>query len=281
MQNYRRLPSEEEADSSFPERLVPLELEQEKSALSRNLVWLVVACALCTVANIAATGINMRLHAVEPKFGTPHTLKTIRRPNQFIGLDKVERGQVTYTPFANYPALLTQVDASNPNYVYSDDPLRWKTSRGSISPDDRRVLLTATVSTIAQFRILDYGMERCELMVQVAADQTLGPESSMRLSESFANSSKPEPGCISVWRLDAPEPLDPKRLWWRNKPTRISQVAAFDPQVDPPSVYRFDCVQDSLHSFEIVAEDESCYMEWWQDKGTSTSAIYLQQSMSV
>lgn len=251
---------------------------------------------MCTVANIAATGINMRLHAVEPKFGTPHTLKTIRRPNQFIGLDKVERGQVTYPPFANYPALLTQVDASNPNYVYSDDPLRWKTSRGSISPDDRRVLLTATVSrctiicvvptcitrdglyrqvsTIAQFRILDYGMERCELMVQVAADQTLGPESSMRLSESFANSSKPEPGCISVWRLDAPEPLDPKRLSWRNKPTRISQVAAFDPQVDPPSVYRFDCVQDSLHSFEIVAEDESCYMEWWQDKGTSTSGAF-------
>lgn len=73
----------------------------------------------------------------------------LRRPNQFIGLDKIKR------PFppepkttTNYPIVLAIVDSENPAGVFSDDPKRHMTWKGMISPEERKVEVSKTVCFI-------------------------------------------------------------------------------------------------------------------------------------
>lgn len=61
-------------------------------------------------------------------------------------MDTVERPlPPTSHRFINYPLLLTQINRSNPGQVYSDDPKRHMSVRGTVSPEDRRFLVSSTV----------------------------------------------------------------------------------------------------------------------------------------
>ncbi|KAK0441322.1 hypothetical protein EV421DRAFT_1667209, partial [Armillaria borealis] len=99
------------------------------------------------------------------------------------------------------------------------------------------------VSTLAQFRAIDYGMERCEIHVR--------PES----------------------------PINTKKLSYANRPALVSTVAQI--RVDPSSAkeevhwwQRFGCPWDELFTFELACFDmerlgdgaEDCWVEWWQNR---------------
>jgi len=54
------------------------------------------------------------------------------------------------------------VDRPAPSHVLNDCLAVRTTRAGTISPDDRKVHVTQTVSTIFQFKAIDWGMENCE-----------------------------------------------------------------------------------------------------------------------
>lgn len=70
------------------------------------------------------------------------------RPNQFIGLEKVNRslpGYVPPAPIVNMPSILTQVNSEQPHYVYPQDPRRWFSVFGTATPDDKNFLVNRSV----------------------------------------------------------------------------------------------------------------------------------------
>lgn len=75
--------------------------------------------------------------------------QTLPRPNQFIGLENIDRNRSDFEkpkPFANWASILTQVNVKQPDYVYPDDTRRRFSHVGTISPDDKQFLVNDSVS---------------------------------------------------------------------------------------------------------------------------------------
>ncbi|KAK0473978.1 hypothetical protein IW261DRAFT_1656296 [Armillaria novae-zelandiae] len=146
--------------------------------------------------------------------------------------------------------------------------------RGLVSPEERRVQTTDKVSTLAQFRIIDYGMERCELHVRFPINSTTAASSG-------------HPFLLTVNRLESEIPLNTKTLSYRTKPALVSTLA----QIRVHWWKRFDCRWDELITFQLACFDterlgdamDDCRVEWWQNREGKDprSAIYVKQYSTV
>ncbi|KAK0493279.1 hypothetical protein EDD18DRAFT_1078458 [Armillaria luteobubalina] len=138
--------------------------------------------------------------------------------------------------------------------------------RGLVSPEERRVQATDKVSTLAQFRAIDYGMERCEIHVRFPINTTTAASSG-------------RPFILSVNRLKSRIPIDTKKLSYASKPGLVSTISQI--RVDPTRAneevhwwQRFDCPWDELFTFELACFDverlgdggDDCRVEWWQNR---------------
>ncbi|PBK70020.1 hypothetical protein ARMSODRAFT_885206 [Armillaria solidipes] len=185
----------------------------------------------------------------------------LRRPTPFIGFDNITR---PFPPvpreLINFPQVVQQINEERPDFVYDDDPLRYMSRRGLVSPEERRV------STLAQFRIIDYGMERCELHVRFSINSTTA-------------TSSDHPFLLTVNRLESGIPLNTKTLSYRTKPALVSTLAQI--RVDPGRTHeevhwwkRFDCRWDDLITVQLACFDTErlggavgdCWVEWWQNR---------------
>lgn len=107
--------------------------------------------------------------------------------------------------------------------------------------------------TILQFRVMDYGMERCAL--------------ALRLPSGEEGSSKSADIELSV--LDVSRPLDPSSISWSSRPPRRNVVgtlrASADEEVRLPE---FPCKWGSLYAFEASCAPDSpaCDVDVWADR---------------
>ncbi|KAG1889971.1 hypothetical protein F4604DRAFT_1568427 [Suillus subluteus] len=123
------------------------------------------------------------------------------------------------------------------------------TRAGTISPYDRKVHVTQIVSTIFQFRAIDWGMENCEL--HVALPPVVRPTT------------------LASHRLDATVPVDISTLSFNVRPPRVAKLGNIVPGKDSLDWHRKpSCAMDDVLVFELAcSEDEpsgSCDIEWWQ-----------------
>ncbi|KAK0478648.1 hypothetical protein EDD18DRAFT_1086904 [Armillaria luteobubalina] len=158
---------------------------------------------------------------------------------------------------------------------------RW----GLVSPEERPVQATDKVSTLAQFRAIDYGMERCEIHVRFPINTTTAALSG-------------RPFILSVNRLESRIPIDTKKLSYASKPGLASTISQI--RVDPMRANEevhwwqwFDCPWDELFTFELACFDverlgdggDDCRVEWWQNREgkdpRSTTTMQADISMCV
>ncbi|EGN92260.1 hypothetical protein SERLA73DRAFT_173018 [Serpula lacrymans var. lacrymans S7.3] len=121
---------------------------------------------------------------------------------------------------------------------------------GTISPEDRRVHITPTISTILQFRALDFGMEHCQLQVV--------------LPTSVASNT----------------------LSYKTCPGFIGKIADIKVDYGLTWSHNFTCATDEVITFELACSSSKnpggeCYVDWWQTKGQSNPAVFLTQHTSV
>ncbi|TFK50663.1 hypothetical protein OE88DRAFT_282959 [Heliocybe sulcata] len=250
---YQALSAEEGDDDAA----APSEPKSPTSSKPTYLsVILVVLAILCTLVN----GILVLLDRGSPKEGVLRSPRAkLPRPNQFVGLDTIPRPtSPIHREFTNYPSLVIQIDSSRPGFVYSDDPNGHMTFRGYVSPEDRRIQISSVVSTVVQFRALDFGMEDCELSIALPSDV------------EGKNISLPRTGStndVDIWHLGGHDPIDAKKLSWSTRPDRVRKIATVDLQAGTLFSQRFHCHQDSVHLLEIAcaSKSPSCGIEWWQD----------------
>ncbi|PPQ64164.1 hypothetical protein CVT24_008799 [Panaeolus cyanescens] len=240
--------------------------------------WALVICLLCTIANsllfLDPTG------GCGPKTSMDCLLtfnrkdySSLKRPSPFIGLDKIARPEVpTPRTLINYPQQIMQIDAAQPDFVFDDDPRRYMTRNGIVSPEDRLVKVSKYISTIVEFRAIDFGMENCELKLRIPANAT-AREHGAPLEHFF----------IGVYRLDTNKPLDTKALSYNTAPRRLTNVANIEVSPGKPIDYHanFHCPWDTILTFELSCFGEErkelsggpCSIQWWQNKESANLEI--------
>ena len=129
----------------------------EKRCKTHAVPWTLVVVLACTLLNVALSVFpavfSPRKGVSEPEtYITRQNLHLLPRPNQYIGFDDIQRP----TPPVNrqlttYPILLSLVDAESPDTVFDDDFAAQMVHSGTITPDDRRVRITPTVSPFGPF----------------------------------------------------------------------------------------------------------------------------------
>ncbi|KAJ7609353.1 hypothetical protein DFH06DRAFT_1376404, partial [Mycena polygramma] len=148
-----------------------------------------------------------------------------------------------------FPLLLTQVDSGHPNTVFGQYPKKHTASVGTVYPEVRHI------STVAQFRAIDYGMQICEVHVNLEGSS----------SSSFA-----------LYRLEGTVALDSLQLSFNSRPRRALMLSEIEANPDGVAQFRrnFSCESEQLLTFELACAKDSptgCFSEWWQDSETARS----------
>ncbi|KAG7097814.1 hypothetical protein E1B28_005133 [Marasmius oreades] len=122
-----------------------------------------------------------------------------RRASTYLGLDKVDfTGSPTFPPISSFAHVVLQADLQSPQRAMSEDDRSYYSPEGVIYPDDRHILATPNVSTVVQFRNLDYGMERCALWI-----------STPPVNMSHNPAIRMDDVTIDIWELDMADELFP------------------------------------------------------------------------
>ncbi|KAF8641552.1 hypothetical protein AX16_009929 [Volvariella volvacea WC 439] len=147
-----------------------------------------------------------------------------------------------------------------------------------IYPEDKQFLVNTKVSTILQFRVLDYGMERCTLTFSLPTPEGLADP---HHSKAVALGG---PIHLSIWRLDSSEPLEPSSLSWSNRPPRRRDAMEFYVQPEGSLIEseEFRCPAGSLQTYEVACSprNSDCYIWFQQDHKEPRLALYLTQKQS-
>lgn len=241
--------------------LSPIRIGRGKKA--SYIPFYIVIAVLCTCLNVYAFRV-----ASKSRIEHYTDLAELRRPNAFVGLDRVVPPKHVQR-ITVYPAELSQINSAAPTRAYSDDPVLTAEIGGLTPVEDRefkvsstvrpllpvlrRIILltiTAKVSTVAQFRTVDYKMESCELVVSIPARPS---NFSMGLEENL----------VEIWKSAADSHLDVAKLTWDTRPRRQAKVGSVLLTHGMNYTYQFPCPADHLFVFEFSG-------------GPSTSASWVQ-----
>ncbi|KAJ7151675.1 hypothetical protein C8R46DRAFT_913986, partial [Mycena filopes] len=156
----------------------------------------------------------------------------------------------------------TSVDAAQPGEVLLDTH-KWNSSFGMVYPADRTFKVAPMISTIAQFRAIDWGMEHCTL------DVALPELSEMVQFMNFTLSG--ETVMLEMWQVSSPgTAIDPGTLSWETRPPRKLLVGywTLKPGMKMQTEV-FECPSNSLHTFEFTCVGPDCHLQFQQDPNDS------------
>lgn len=268
--SYKPLPQEDGLDEQKTDP--SFEWRSRGNILRRFETWAVLISILCTT-------LNLGLYFSSPQSSSPTSQATrLPRPNQYIGLDRVNRKFLNATPPApinTFPLVLTQVSSDRPRYVYPVDRHRQFTPAiGTVSSDDKPFVVNSTTRSIAQFRVRDWGMELCQLVLYVPQD------GNVTVSEPTAE--------IDVWPLEADDYdfIDVLTLSWKNRPRRKTARPMTTLSLSKGanvSTEKFSCRRDSIQSFEFACHSgtDPCYVDFWQDGVSTSLGLYMVQYATI
>ncbi|KAJ7060893.1 hypothetical protein C8F01DRAFT_968553, partial [Mycena amicta] len=176
-------------------------------------------------------------------------------PSSYIGLEYVQgymrmnKISLELKPIAGWPDVALIIDSTRPQAVLSpraSEP-HLSTSFGMITLADKTVRADGKgLSTVVQFRVRDFAMERCSLELALTPTTT-GSQSQYHFQ-----------GHIDIWQLALSEWLDPETFSWNKRPERMRLAATWD--VDPftgsqkrkLNSTEFDCTSGKIVTFEIA-----------------------------
>ncbi|KAJ7038981.1 hypothetical protein C8F04DRAFT_1088138 [Mycena alexandri] len=234
----------------------------------RTVCFVFVAC----LVSLASLAMNITRTFSPPLSSAPSPTK-LHYPNPYIGLEHAVLTDVSPpAPIVNFPLVLAQTNSSNPKSVSLQQP-HSLTTFGMIYPQEREFLVDEEVSTIAQFRILDFRMERCIAVLEIpsSADVHDFPNKTVALSDDSLH--------LQIWLLDAADDIDPHTLCWVTRPRRTSLLStmAVRPGHNLLESPTFTCPARSLVTLEISCSTPRCHLQFRQDKKSPRLAFFLRQ----
>ncbi|THH01401.1 hypothetical protein EW145_g6922 [Phellinidium pouzarii] len=266
-------------------------VESHSAAARRLLIAAVILTLVCSVTSLVFLFLNARVqwqlhdllgaavvhsdrHLERPDPGL------LERPNVYIGLDKVAQ-DVSQAALPDtldvFPPFFQPVDHIHRNYVFPDDGHARFTFNGRVAPGDHRVLLTDHITMVAQFRVHDFGMERCRIVSTIPSWEVLEAyNQTLHLAGDTSN--------IEIWNVTASAELDERTLSWATKPARDEHIGSVGLEENSTRQSgEFWCgPSGSLQTIELLCRGVSCFIELWQDYYFKPRfGIYIQQSPSL
>ncbi|KAI0354404.1 hypothetical protein OH77DRAFT_1548467 [Trametes cingulata] len=271
------LDSDEQQQPSPTEKAWVTAKDSSTSRTSPVLLWLgalvlVVGLtdlfALAYVAHLSRTVFQDKDFAANLEYASP-----------YIGLKELYESGAVNTSKIDPITIRPRVSAQ----VFVDEPERlaprgehnyWHERYGTMSPNERRLLVTPSIHTVLQFRAIDFGMEDCHLVFTL-------PPLSVPLEKGASFDMIPA-SRFDVFRLDVQRPIDVKKLSYRSKPEVLEKVATMVPRVGGETlIHRFPCAWSSLHVFEVAcAKGADCLVDVWSSQNT-TYGVNLIQHQTV
>ncbi|KAI0318248.1 hypothetical protein OF83DRAFT_1242529 [Amylostereum chailletii] len=241
------------------------------NAGQHNLIFWACIGAICSSA------LSVVLFASTTLFPPKPSAIPLRRPSQYIHMQSIlQSSNFTYPPITNFPPIVMQIDTADKQRAMHQDERGWYPSPGSIYPDDRHIVISREHSSVAQFRHLDFGMERCVLTASLPfKTDTFDPTISLT-----------SPSTIDVWILDQPHELSPYTpgTWDRAaKRTRKLATLTFSSDAQTSSD-AFRCPSAEFSTFELACAESQpdCRVDFWQDQRIlPVGGLYITQTQTV
>ncbi|TFK40270.1 hypothetical protein BDQ12DRAFT_734275 [Crucibulum laeve] len=251
--------------------------ENEKAPISARqgnqlLLW---ACILAICSSIMSVAVLLK----EPYSNRSQASSNapLRRPNQYVNLDRVFKNGSHTTPFPpimHFPSVVLQIQTKDSKRRIHEEERGWRSVLGTVYPDDRHIIVSPETSTVVQLRHIDYGMEHCILNVSVPKPaKNRDPAIRMTL-----------PSVVDIWGLDTELELSPHILWDYAPPRRTllgSLTVSLDKEASLPE---FFCRSGEFSTLEFAcppASSENCYVDFWQNKESPYGGIYMTQFDSL
>ncbi|KAF9240374.1 hypothetical protein BU15DRAFT_87620 [Melanogaster broomeanus] len=184
----------------------------------------------------------------------------------YIGLDRLYRsGAVNSSKieaFINAPRVAAPVTRSRPQ----DPPPRGKEvaiyPHGTLAPNEKHLRVDSDTNTILQFRTIDFGMEKCELVIGLPwGDEELEGNATFGFQDLSA---------FDVYRLDHPGSVDVRKLSWRSRPQRQHIVGTVTPAAG----------QETTISSVACHDDSDCLVDVWTSHN-KTWGVYMYQHQTI
>ncbi|EJD46608.1 hypothetical protein AURDEDRAFT_113660 [Auricularia subglabra TFB-10046 SS5] len=213
------------------------------------------------IASLVSFGLSLSLLRAAPQT-PPAPTGVLRRPNAYIGLEKVTfPANATFDPIVNYPLATFQIETRDKRRKLKEADRQFLTVEGVVNPEDHRVLISRTDNTVIQFRARDWGMENCVLHLAVAPGSPSGT-------------------VIDIWDLGSGAELLP-HISWATAPPRVGDKPMATARLGVGETVPFHCPQSSFPTFELACADANCFVDFWQDLERGPDAgIHIRQHWS-
>ncbi|KAF7431156.1 hypothetical protein PC9H_006876 [Pleurotus ostreatus] len=193
----------------------------------------------------------------------------MKRPNQFVGLERVRLPVVAPDPYKISPNLLARVNKLEPKRAYSDDPKRFAAWGKMVPPEDKQFKVTSQASPPFEHGDFDsYPISRSPRSSSFGAAIELGTSQNL----------------VDIWHVvtNTPSwPIDPKSLTWDTRPTRVSKIGSITITPGTNYTHSFFCSRDSLHVFEFAAGSEDVHIQWSQGHNRPNPVVTMAQRASI
>ncbi|KAH9902686.1 hypothetical protein C8Q73DRAFT_785335 [Cubamyces lactineus] len=241
-----------------------------RTGANHVLFWSTIGVALTTTVSLL-----LSIFALARSHSAPSMAQLSRRPNPYVYLDTVLINTTRPIPsINNFPQVVLQLlNTDHSRRMHESDRER-ATPFGTVYPDDRRILVTDKVSTVAQFRNLDYAMESCVLVMSLpAVSATYDPKISL----------SPD-SVIDVWILDESVELaqDIRGPLGRAAARRELLATLPFPASGAAQTKEFLCPSRAFTTIELTCSPgagSSCHVDFWQDRrGKPIGGVYVVQN---
>ncbi|KAI0319586.1 hypothetical protein OF83DRAFT_1082162 [Amylostereum chailletii] len=189
-----------------------------KTAVAR---WSIAVILLCTIIDSCALlYILSRLSSTSSPRGVPSS-DDIPFRTSYINLDQIYLQRPTSSEprrsIINIPQDIAQVTRTKPDQVYPQPSDAWVNRNGVVPFGYRHLLVDSETSTLAQFRVMDYGMGNCSITIR-------SPSKSTSVGNTAIEGDQGDAMGVDVWLLSTSRRLDLKTTSWAKKPHRAGHL---------------------------------------------------------
>lgn len=281
---YHSLP-QDEPEKELAHGVDSPEFEEQPPELKRDhpQVPLLNHIAIALIIISITLDVYLVLYTMGYRFGSNWDkavdIKTLEAPTTYIGFDEIYHNKsapTQYPPIYNRARYFFQVSATEKNKQFPLWTDREISIEGFVQTAANRLRVTEEISTVAQFRVLDYGMENCTLYLDIPKRN--GTFSSVRINKEGGDMP-----IIDIWALSSTNNrISREAMTWSRKPERKSHLASISLGYGTKgALATFHCPAGTYHAFEIAcAASQPCDIdtknsEWYND------ALYIMQSQTI
>ncbi|KAJ6448888.1 hypothetical protein C8R45DRAFT_1114956 [Mycena sanguinolenta] len=174
-----------------------------------------------------------------------------------------------HDPIVNHARAFVQISSTEPHRIFPPYGLLRPIADGLVPEYQRHLLVTPTISTIAQFRVADFGMENCSLSITVPPRA----DSNDHIHD--------EPATLEIWSYPVTKKLDMQKLSYATRPTGGTLFGSLP--VSFGETHRlpgYRCLSGSYQTFEFKCSTPECKIDI-MGNGDEASGLYMYQYQTI